>query len=186
MCVYIYIHIVWMNYNALKVTSLERWLVREVIHNHYSRYGTSHMYFDDKPDVLLIQHGYFSARYVKWRLEGKSLQLRWYINKHVISYDLNCRISSVSVGDVHIQLDHSCWPVLHRLLLVTFLRIVDRVDIPTGVPFTSYQHVTTAHFCCFKCPSAQHVAVKVSVSSIKNSHIYWRHTHIIYIYRYDI
>ena len=63
--IYMYTYIVWMNYNALKVTSLGRWLVREVIHNHYSRYGTSHMYFDDKLDVLLIQHDYFSARYVK-------------------------------------------------------------------------------------------------------------------------
>ena len=135
MYIYMYTYIVWMNYNALKVTSLGRWLVREVIHNHYSRYGTSHMYFDDKLDVLLMQHDYFSARYVKWRLGGKSLQLRWYINKHVISYDLNCRISSF-FGWRYIQLDHSCWPVLHRLVM--FLRIVDRVDIPTGVPFTSY------------------------------------------------
>jgi hypothetical protein len=48
---------------------------------------------------------------------------------------LNCRISSF-FGWRYIQLDHSCWPVLHRLVM--FLRIVDRVDIPTGVPFTSY------------------------------------------------
>ena len=72
---------------------------------------------------------------------------------------------------------------------------LDNVDIPTGVPFTSYNTLRPyhglmnhAHFCCFKCPSAQHVAVKVSVLIIKNTHIYWRHTHIthIYIYHYDI